>query len=77
MPTCAGDGECLYCPKYENEYIRNPKYKCKYFCKTVKCSNFINCKNKRPYCQIDCWDGICVNCELDKMTKPTYRPKTR
>jgi hypothetical protein len=77
MPTCSGDGECLYCPKYENEYIRHPKYACKYFCKPVKCSNFINCKTKRPLWEILCWGGECVICNLTDVSIPKHRPRTR
>lgn len=77
MQTCAGDGECLYCPEYENEFKKNPNYSCKYFCKPVRCGNWPKCKIKKPECEIECWDGVCVICKINEGYRKKFRPKTR
>lgn len=68
---CGGNGICLMSSGlYDNDgcdiYMKKPNYDCKYSCKAQRCSNYIKCKTYAPGLYFNYYNGLCMNCYLDK-----------
>ena len=60
--TCKGYGECLI--QYsENKYIKDKKFKCSHYCKTIICPTKY-CNNMGPQWYFDCNSGMCRDCAM-------------
>lgn len=60
---CFGDGSCLI-QDNEDGYVKDDNVECKYDCKPVKCPNFVICNTSNPLRILQCYHGLCTNCDI-------------
>ena len=70
MQTCKGRGECLLqtgiFSDYLNiiDYYKDENIICLFNCEPIKCPNYLMCNNKLPLRYMDCYNGICCECDM-------------
>ncbi len=60
---CKGKGECFEQVNYNNTYKKN---ECNFECKLKKC---LECNTEHPEWYLDCNQGLCRNCDMERLTK--------
>ena len=66
MIDCSGDGSCLI-QTNPYEYVSNPCYVCSHNCQPVECPNYLVCDNHCLKWTIDCHNGKCVDCTVNRL----------
>ncbi len=63
MNICSGNDECLI-QDTPGTYVKDESIECSHNCQTIKCPNFELCKSSLPKVLMDCYNGLCLDCDM-------------